>query len=626
MIKKTIMIKVINKTKAVWLLMITLLLCSVNLKADDISFTAKAPNSVIMGGQFEVAYTINTNKVNDFRAPSFDNFDVLIGPSRSVQSYTSIVNGKTSHVNNMTYTYILMPRQEGTFKLPGASVTVKGKTYTSNSLTIKVLPDDGSSNQSAQGNSNRQQGVSRSSNEISSKDLFLVGNLSKTKVYEQEAVLLTYKMYVASVSISSIRPVKMPDFNGFHSQELDLSNSDRWDLENYKGRNYRTAVLQQVVLFPQRSGQLTIEPVEFEVMIEQPLELDDPFDAFFNMRTSTTIRRNVSSPRITLNVDALPAGKPLDYSGGVGNFTITSSVTPEQVKANEAVTIKLVLSGTGNMKLISSPEVDFPSDFEVYDPKVEDQFRLSANGLTGNRVIEYLAIPRHEGNFKIPPIKFSYFDLKSKSYKTLQTKEFNLKVAKGSGTSSTTGGIVSNYTNKEDLKILGEDIRFIKMNDVKLHPRDEFIHGSLTYRLLFFIPFILFIVLMAFNAKRAKENSNIALMRTKKANKVARSRMKNAAKLLKEGNKGQFYDEVLRALWGYISDKLTIPLSKLSKDNIEEELNKYGVDEALTKQFIETLNECEFAKFAPGDDNQAMDKIFHQATELIGQIENFIKH
>ena len=622
------MIKVRNKTKAVWLLMLTLLICSAQLKADDeITFTAKAPSSVIMGGQFEVAYTINTNKVNDFRAPSFDDFDVLIGPSRSVQSYTSIVNGKTSHVNNMTYTYILMPRKEGTYKLPGASVSIKGKSYTSNALSIKVLPDDGSSNQSSSSRGRNQQDVSRSSNQVTGKDIFLVGQLSKTKASEQEAVLLTYKLYVASVSVSSIRPVKIPDFNGFHSQELDLSNSNRWDLENYKGRNYRTAVLQQVVLFPQRSGQINIEPAEYEVAIEQPMEFEDPFDAFFNMQSSTTIRKKIVSPAISLNVDALPAGKPLDFSGGVGNFSLTSSISTNEIKANEAITIKLVLSGTGNMKLISSPEIDFPSDFEVYDPKVEDQFRLTTQGLSGNRVIEYLAIPRHEGNFKIPAIQFSYFDLKSKSYKTLRTNEFSLKVTKGAaGSSTSTGGVVSNYTNKEDLKILGEDIRFIKLNDVKLHPRDQFIHGTLTYRLMYIIPLILFVVLLAFNAKRAKENSNIALMRTKKANKVARARMKNAEKLLKEGNKSQFYDEVLRALWGYISDKLTIPLSKLSKDNIEEELTKYGVENELTNQFINTLNECEFAKFAPGDDNQAMDKVFKQATELIGRMEDVIKH
>lgn len=621
------MIKVIQKSKSLGILLFILLFSGHQLyAADDITFTAKAPNSVEMESQFEVAYTVNTNQVNDFRAPAFDDFEVLIGPSRSVQSYTSIVNGKTSHVNNMTYTYIVMPKREGTFTLPGASVTIKGKSYTSNTLSIKVLPQDKSGS-----NKQLQQGSSRSASnkgsQISSKDLFLVGNLSKTKIYEQEAVLLTYKLYVASVSVSSIRPVKIPDFSGFHSQELDLSNSDRWDLENYQGRNYRTAILQQVVLYPQRSGKLAIEPAQYEVSVEQPMELEDPFDAFFNMRTSNTVRKNISSPSISVDVNSLPAGKPLDFSGAVGDFNLSASINTNEVKANEAVTIKLILSGTGNMKLISSPEVDFPSDFEVYDPKVEDQFRLTANGLSGNRVIEYLAIPRHEGNFKIDPIKFSYFDLKSKTYKTLTTQEFNLKVAKGIGSGATSGNaVVGNYTNQEELKILAEDIRFIKMNDVELYPREQFIYGSWTYKLFFIIPSIIFIVFLIIYSKRLKEYSNTALVKTKKANKVAKSRMKSAAKLLHSDSKEQFYDEVLRGLWGYISDKLTIPLSKLSKDNIEEELNNSGVSPELTADFIRTLNECEFAKFAPGDDNQAMDKILQDATEIIGRIENTIKN
>lgn len=621
------MIKVIQKSKSLGILLFILLFSGHQLyAADDITFTAKAPNSVEMESQFEVAYTVNTNQVNDFRAPAFDDFEVLIGPSRSVQSYTSIVNGKTSHVNNMTYTYIVMPKREGTFTLPGASVTIKGKSYTSNTLSIKVLPQDKSGS-----NKQLQQGSSRSASnkgsQISSKDLFLVGNLSKTKIYEQEAVLLTYKLYVASVSVSSIRPVKIPDFSGFHSQELDLSNSDRWDLENYQGRNYRTAILQQVVLYPQRSGKLAIEPAQYEVSVEQPMELEDPFDAFFNMRTSNTVRKNISSPSISVDVNSLPAGKPLDFSGAVGDFNLSASINTNEVKANEAVTIKLILSGTGNMKLISSPEVDFPSDFEVYDPKVEDQFRLTANGLSGNRVIEYLAIPRHEGNFKIDPIKFSYFDLKSKTYKTLTTQEFNLKVAKVIGSGATSGNaVVGNYTNQEELKILAEDIRFIKMNDVELYPREQFIYGSWTYKLFFIIPSIIFIVFLIIYSKRVKEYSNTALVKTKKANKVAKSRMKSAAKLLHSDSKEQFYDEVLRGLWGYISDKLTIPLSKLSKDNIEEELNNSGVSPELTSDFIRTLNECEFAKFAPGDDNQAMDKILQDATEIIGRIENTIKN
>lgn len=615
------MIGSIYKTKAIVLLLFTLLWgTNQAFAADDISFTANAPKSVEKGQQFDVSFTINTNTVNDFRAPSFDGLEVLIGPSRSINSHTSIVNGKTTQVNRVTYTYILMANNEGTFKVGSASATVKGTNYSTDAFSINVLPA-GSPTQSGGGT---QSSGRTSSTQVTGKDLFILGNLSKTKVYEQEAVLLTYKMYVASVSVSSIRPSKLPDFTGFHSQELDLTNRDRWDLEHYNGRNYRTAVLQQVVLFPQRSGSISIAPSEYEVMIEQPVDIDS-FDSFFNMRASNTVRKTVTSPSITLNVAELPAGKPSGFSGGVGEFTMTSSISANSIKANEALTIKVVISGTGNLKLISNPTLDLPTDFEIYDPKVEDQFSLTANGLKGNKVVEYLVIPRHEGNYTIPSATFSYFDLASKSYKTLSTNEFKIAVAPGAEGSGSTN-VVGNYTNREDLKLLAEDIRFIKMNEVDLHPRSEFIKGSLTYKLFFIIPSLVFIAFILLNLKRAKENSNVALVRTKKANKMAKSRMKNAEKLLKAGNKDLFYDEVLRALWGYISDKLTIPISKLSKDNIEDELNKYDIDPALIADFIRTLNECEFAKFAPGDENLAMDKIFHNALDIIGNMENSIKH
>lgn len=609
------MIRAIDKTKAIIILLLILCSSSQVFATEDLTFSAEAPKSVEMGKQFEVAFTINTTSVNDFRAPSFDNFDVLIGPSRGVKSYSSYVNGKTTNVNSLTYTYILMPKAEGKFTISSAAVSVKGKNLNTKPLTINVLP---SGSDAATSSSRNGQGIRKD-------DIFIVGTLSKAKPYEQEAVVLTYKIYVASVSLSGIRPSKLPEFNGFHSQEIDIANKDRWDLEHYKGRNYRTAILRQIVLFPQRSGNLTIEPIDYEVAIEQPQEMD--FDSFFNMSMSNTVRKIISSPKITVNVSPLPQGKPSTFGGGVGRLNITSSISANTIKANEALTIKIVISGTGNLKLISNPILDIPTDFEVYDPKVEDQITISEQGNIGNRVIEYLIIPRHEGNYTIPASSYSYFDVQSKSYKTLKTQAFNIAVAKGenSGTSSP-GAIVGNYTNKEDLKLLAEDIRFIKMNDVELHSRTEFVKGSLTYRLFFIIPSVLVILFLLANIKRAKENSNIALVRTKKANKVAKSRMKNAEKLLKAGNKDLFYDEVLRALWGYISDKLTIPVSKLSKDNIEEELNKYGVDAVLKTEFINTLNECEFAKFAPGADNLAMDKLFNDATDIIGRMENSIKH
>lgn len=329
------------------------------------------------------------------------------------------------------------------------------------------------------------------------------------------------------------------------------------------------------------------------------------------------------TPKLTVDVKSLPAGKPTDFSGGVGEFTISSSINSTDVKTNDAITIKLVISGTGNLKLVSDPEVKFPEDFEVYDPKVDNKFRLTNAGLSGNKVIEYLAIPRNAGTYKIPPIKFSYFDIKSRSYKTLTTEEYVVQVAKGAGNATQT---IANFTNKEDLKVLNEDIRFIKQNDVKLMPKGEYFYGSTAYWLFYLIPGILFITCFVLYRKQIAANANAARVRTKKANKVAVKRMKQAEKLLAANKKDEFYDEVLKALWGYISDKLNIPVSRLSKDNIEEELLKYGVSDDLIKEFLNALNSCEFARFAPGDANQAMDKVYTESFEVISKMENSIKH
>lgn len=591
--------------------------------ADDVKLEVTAPSTVEMGAQFEIAYTVNSAEATGFRAPSFDNLDVKFGPTTSRQSYRTSVNGQVTQVSNVTYTYIVMPVKVGQVSLPAASITVKGKTYKSAPVNIKVIPEDKNA-RSSQSNS----GVKRN-NKVSSDDLFVVAQLSKTEAYEQEAILLTYKLYASAVNILTVTPNKSPDFKGFHAQNISNLNNTRWELDRYKGRNYRTAVLQQELIFPQQSGKLTINPSVYEVVIEQPVEFEDPFDAFFNSSRSSSFRQMVSSQPITVNVKPLPS-KPLGYNGAVGNFTMTTDVSSLEVKANEAVTIKLIISGTGNMKLMSNPVVEFPSDFELYDPKIEDNVRISENGDTGNRVIEYLVIPRHEGNFKIDPIKFNYFDLKTKSYKTLSSQTINLKVAKsanGSGTGNAGGSVVvNNFTNKEDLKILNEDIRFIKQNEVTLRTEPNFIQGTWGYRLFFILTLVALGIFIIFNLKQAQINNNVALSRNKKANKMARNRMKAAYKLMTANNKNEFYDEVLRALWGYISDKLTIPMSKLTKDTIDQELVAYNVDESLRKDFIDLLNDCEFAKFAPGDDSLAMDKILERSTTLIGNLDGVIKN
>ena len=605
--------------KKLIIILIALIAYSTQAFADKVSFTASAPDAVVVGDQFRLSYTVTTQKVKDFRAPSIKGFDVLMGPSRSQQSSTQIVNGNVTSTSSITFTYILMANTAGEYTIGGASIVADGNQMVSNSVKIKVLPQDQNSNGGQGGSSTH----SSSGTSVSDQDLFITATASKTNVFEQEAFVLTYKIYTRESNLQ-LNNAKLPDFKGFHSQEIEMTTNARWTPEHYRGRNYYTTVYRQFVLFPQQSGKLYIDPAQFQMTIGKPVQSDDPFDAFFNGGSNVIeIKKSIATPKIAINVSPLPAGKPADFSGGVGEFTVSSSINSQELKTNDAITIKLVISGTGNLKLISNPEIKFPEDFEVYDPKVDNQVRLTREGLTGNRVIEYLAIPRHAGTYKIPGVSFSYFDIRSKSYKTLKTEEYVVNIEKGAGNADQ---VIANFTNKEDLKVLGEDIRYIKQNEVTLQPKGSFFYGSMSYWLFYIIPALAFIIFFIIYRKQAAENANVAKVRTKKANKVATKRMKLAGKLLSENKKDAFYDEVLKALWGYISDKLNIPVSRLSKDNIEEKLRNHGVSEELIKDFLNALNDCEFARFAPGDESQAMDKVYASSIEVISKMENSIKH
>ena len=567
--------------------------------ADKVRFVAEAADVVVSGDQVRLVFTVNSQDIKDFRAPSIKGFDVLMGPSRSQQSSIQIINGKRTSNSSTAFTYILLAGNPGTYTIPAASVEVNGEKVFSNAISIKVLPQDQTS-----GNSGNNGGGSASSSRsqaagsrISSNDLFITATASKTTVHEQEAILLTYKVY----TVVNLRQLygKMPDLKGFHTQEVELPQQKTFTLEHYKGRNYNTTVWSQYVLFPQQTGKLEIPSITFDGVVAQQTISDDPFDAFFNGGGYVEVKKKITTPKVVINVQPLPA-KPAGFSGAVGEFKLASSINATDVKTNDAVTIKLTLSGTGNMKLIGTPEVKFPQDFEIYDPKVTDDYKLTNSGLTGTKTFEYLAIPRHAGNFTIPAIEFTYFDLKSNSYKTLKTEAYNLKVAKGQGNADQ---VISDFTNKESVKMLGKDIRFIKLGDSSLRPKGDFFFGTVGYYLCYLIPLLLFVVFAVIYRQKALENANVAKVKTKKANKVATRRMKLAGKLLAENKKNEFYDEVLKALWGYISDKLSIPVSQLSKDNIEAELTNYGVQEALIAEFIGVLNECEYARYAPGNEN-----------------------
>jgi len=593
----------------------------------QVTFKATAPGAVVLGQQFRLTYTLS-DEGKELRIAELPDFEVLYGPSVSRSSSYSIVNGQTTSSVSNSYTYTLMALKEGDFEIPPATIKVGNSEYKSNSLTVKVLPQDKTSG-SSPGTPNQSQsnpsGSSSSSTSITSDEVFVRMHLSKNSVFENEGFLVTFKIY-SLYDIVNYENVKFPEFEGFIAQEIDLPANRQLNLENYNGRNYRTYILRQLVLYPQRSGNITIPAGKIDLMLRMRSQqrvqsiFDDFFDTYANVKKSLSINSG------SINVKPLPAGKPASFSGAVGDFKMTSSINSENVKTNDAVTIKIEISGTGNIKMIKNPEIIFPNDFEIYDPKVNLNIKTTASGVSGSKTIEYLAIPRYAGDFIIPSASFSFFDLKSGTYKTLSTPEFKLHVAKGEGGSTNPNQpVYNNFSNKEDLKFVGKDILYIKTNGFSFHKKDKFLFGSLPYLLWYIIPALLFITYYIVNRKQAKENANIALVRTKKANKVASKRLKTAEKLLKENKKEGFYDEILKALWGYLSDKLNIPVASLTKDNVEIELTKYGVGKPLIKEFMDILNTCEFARYAPGRGSQEMDKLYDSTVNAIDKMENTIK-
>ncbi|MCQ2066529.1 MAG: BatD family protein [Bacteroidaceae bacterium] len=596
--------------------------------AADVKFTAQAPKAVVVGDNFRLEYSVNVSNARNLKIPSIEGFRILAGPSTSSRSSTTIVNGKMESSSSVTYTYILVGEEEGEFTIPGATVEIKGDTYTSNDVKIKVLPQDSNSqqNQSATGSQQNRQSQPQASSSsssvgnISNSDLFMRAIISKTNAYEQEALLLTYKVYTL-VNLRSLSN-SMPDLKNFHVQEVELPQNKEFELEHYNGRNYQTMIWRQYVLFPQQSGDLEIPSTSFDGVVYQTIQSADIFDMVFNGGRYVETNKVLTTAPIKVHVDPLPSGRSDSFMGGVGDFSISSSINTTELKANEAVTIRVILSGTGNLKLIKTPEIRFPQDFDVYDPKVENQFSLKSSGQTGNKVFEYLAIPRHAGQYDIPGLEFQYFDVKSGKYKTLTTESYTINVAKGEGSDA---GTVSGYVSKEDLKFVGQDVRFHNTSG-KLTRSDNVLFGSTLFWMLLILPVLILLAVLAVSMKRVRDNSNIVQSKRKKANSVAVKRLKQASRLMAENRKDEFYDETLRALCGYVSDKLSIPVADLSKDNIASELRGKNVDESIISELTKLISDCEFARYAPGDDNGRMDGIYKEAADVIGQMENVIRH
>lgn len=583
--------------------------------AEPVRFTASAPSTVIVDKPFQLVYTVNATG-KDLKVPEFTNFEVLAGPFESRSSSYQVINGKASSSLSISYTFTLQGLKTGTYSVPPASIIVDGQKHSSNGLSIKVLPDDGSD---AAGSSAAQSGASTA--KITNDKIFIRTNISKSSVYEQEPVVVTYKLYTLA-DVAGMNNMKMPDFNGFLKQELDQSQNKQLSYENFNGKNYGTIVLYQVLLYPQRTGDITIDKASFEAVIrvQNKTQVRSIFDDFFD--SYTNVNKALVAPAVKVKVYPLPGAKPAGFSGTVGQLSMSSTISATQVKANEAVTLKVVISGSGNMKLIKNPDIELPEGFEIYDPKVNNNFKTTTSGVSGTKTIEYLFIPRNAGDFEIPAAEFVYFDLQEKTYKTLRTPVYNLKVSKGEGGESVVSG---NYVNKEDVKQLGKDIRFIETKPFKLTKKTEPVFGTVEGWILYLIPLLVALFLFFVLKRKALENSNIEFVRNKKANKQAQKRLKMAQKLLNEGKKDKFYEEVLKAVWSYLSDKLAIPAASLTKERVEAELTEKGVNADAIKQFTDILNTCEFARYAPNSGQQEMGNLYAEAIEAISNLEDIIK-
>lgn len=607
-----------------YLLILFFFFCFASVFGQDVKFVIDAPNAVVKGERFHLAYILENGKTSDSPGvpDEIKGFDVIFGPGISQSSSVSIINGKRSSKSSITYTYTLIAKEEGTYTLPEATIKVDGKTYKSGTATIKVMPPDkNAQNQQQPGQQPRMTTSTSTAEKISDDDVFVRAIFSRTKVSEQEAVVVTFRFYSA-LSIAGFVDAQFPEFEGFMVEDMDLPINRQTGVENYKGRNYYTIDFKKTLLFPQRSGKLTIPSGSVTVVLVVPSGRQ--VQTFFGPQMiPAEVEKTLRTSPVTVEVSKLPDGKPLNFSGGVGTFDLQSSLSSNKVKANDAVTLKLEISGVGNMKLIKTPTLNLDKNIEVYDdPKINNNFKVTTNGLTGYRTIEYLLIPRYPGKYTIPEMEFSYYDVSSKQYKTLKTESYELEVDKdpnaGQGATSTS------YINQKEVKV-DKDIRYLKTGEKEFKNYASYFIGSLANILCYVIPSLLFIVALVVYRKQIKANADIARMRTKKANKVAVKRLKLANKYLRNNEKDKFYEESLRAVWGYLSDKLTIPVSELNRENVEAELKAYGVDDILIQQFINVIDTCEFARYAPSQSDKAMDNLYDEMSSVIGKMESVIK-
>lgn len=576
-----------------------------------------APSHVQLGENFRLTYAISTQDVGDLHLGGIPGgFELITGPYRSSQSSYQFVNGHTSSSSSTTFTYILCATKNGTFKIPSATVVAGGHRYTSKAIQIKV---SGSSSQhngapKMHGQNDEQQQLKPAGTHIKNSDLFIKVSASKNSVYEQEPVVLTYKVY-SLVDLQQLNG-KMPDLTGFHTLEVPLPQQKSFHIENHNGKQYRCVTWSQYIMYPQMSGALKIPSIVFKGSIIQQNRDIDPVEAFFNGGSGyIEVKRDIVAPGLTLNVLPLPK-KPANFSGGVGTFNISAQLNKTSIKTNDPFTIRVVVSGRGNLKLIKQPTILFPKDFDKYDPKVTDKTKITANGLEGNMVYDFIAVARNQGKYTIPAIEFTYFDTGSHTYKTIKTQPFNINVEKGSGD----GSSVSDYS---DLK--NKDISGIKEGPAHVQDYNDMFFGSTGYWTLFIVIILVFAVCMAMMHKYIALGNDTVKSKQRRANRIALKRLRAANDSMLKGNNSSFYDDILKAMWGYAEEKFNISHGNLNRSNVESILRGNGIDDSQVEQFIHVIDACEMERYSQSSEQTDMGQIFEQAMKTITLIDDAMK-
>ena len=586
------------------------------------TFVVDAPRVVGQDEAFRVVFTAD-GEIEDFQTPQFSGLEVLAGPSQSKMMSSQYINGKSSKKVEISYTYIVRPVAEGMAKISAASATIGGKVYTTKEMQVEVVKgaasNGGSQQQQGQVTGNAQQQKPKSSSEVSSKDVFLQLSFSKTKVVKGEPVIATLKLYT-KVGIAGFEDIKFPVFDGFWSQEIETPQNINFVRENVDNQIYSAAVLRKYVLLPQQTGDLEIKPAE---MICQVQVMTSPrgrsiFDDFFDQGYQI-VKKRVNSGNAKIKVSPLPAGAPATFGQGVGNFSLKVELSRDSVKAHEAGSVIVTVQGTGNLNLIEAPKVQLPADFELYDVKTSNSYLYGANGISGSKSFEYPFIPRSEGVFEIPPVEYSYYDIKQGKYVTLKSEPVEVKVAKGDGVAA---GTLVQGISKQSVASLGEDIRYILQGAAGLGRKGHFFVGSWIFFVLLALLIAVYAVLYWALKKRAKLKGDVVRTRNKKANKVARTRLKLAKSYMEQNLRSPFYEEVHKALLGYISDKLAIQFADMQRDTIKETMEAKGVSEANIAAFLQVLEDCEMARYSFGGDQGEISQVYGKAMEIISALED----